>query len=155
MLAASSHDHPGQYLQFDKKTRRLDGIGPARPQLEGVALAKVKAVRYAAAGGVEMPGYLTLRPGRETARGLPAVLLAHGRPSARDEWGFDWLAQFHAHKGYAVLQPNNRGSAGYGDAWLAQNGFRSWRTSVGDITVGAKWLAAHGVVDPKRMAIVG
>jgi len=51
-------------------------------------------------------------------------VLPHGGPEARDEWGFDWLAQYLAGQGYAVLQPNFRGSGGYGDQWLAQNGFQ-------------------------------
>jgi dipeptidyl aminopeptidase/acylaminoacyl peptidase len=82
------------------------------------------------------------------------VLLPHGGPSARDEWGFDWLAQFLAHEGFAVLQPNYRGSAGYGEAWLVENGYRSWRTSIGDVTAAGKWLLAQGV-DPKQLSIVG
>jgi dipeptidyl aminopeptidase/acylaminoacyl peptidase len=83
------------------------------------------------------------------------VVLPHGGPEARDEWGFDWLAQYLANLGYAVLQPNFRGSGGYGDQWLQQNGFRSWRTSIGDINAGARWLAAQGIGDPNRMAILG
>jgi dipeptidyl aminopeptidase/acylaminoacyl peptidase len=81
-------------------------------------------------------------------------MLPHGGPSARDEWGFDWLAQYLAHQGYAVLQPNYRGSEGYGDAWLAQNGFRGWQTSIGDITAGGRWLIAQGA-DADRLGIVG
>jgi dipeptidyl aminopeptidase/acylaminoacyl peptidase len=126
----------------------------ARPQLENVPLATVRAVTYPAADGVQVPAYLTLPPGRE-ARGLPAVILPHGGPDSRDEWGFDWLAQYLAHQGYAVLQPNYRGSSGYGDQWLQQNGFRGWRTSIGDITAGARWLAAQGIGDGGRMAILG
>jgi dipeptidyl aminopeptidase/acylaminoacyl peptidase len=83
------------------------------------------------------------------------VVLPHGGPAARDEWGFDWLAQYFAHLGYAVLQPNFRGSAGYGEQWMQQNGFRSWRTSIGDITAGARWLAQEGIADAGRLAIVG
>ena len=83
------------------------------------------------------------------------MILPHGGPTSRDEWGFDWLPQFLAHQGYAVLQPNYRGSAGYGDQWLQQNGFRGWRTSIGDINAGAHWLAAQGIADPHRMAILG
>jgi len=83
------------------------------------------------------------------------VILPHGGPTARDEWGFEWLPQFLAHQGYAVLQPNYRGSAGYGDQWLQQNGFRGWRTSIGDINAGARWLAAQGIADGHRMAILG
>jgi dipeptidyl aminopeptidase/acylaminoacyl peptidase len=66
------------------------------------------------------------------------VVLPHGGPASRDEWGFDWLAQYLANQGYAVLQPNFRGSSGYGDQWLQQNGYRGWRTSVGDITAGVE-----------------
>jgi dipeptidyl aminopeptidase/acylaminoacyl peptidase len=54
-----------------------------------------------------------------------------------------------------VLQPNYRGSAGFGDAWLVENGFKSWKTSIGDITSSAKWLAGEGIADPNRMAVVG
>jgi len=93
-------------------------------------------------------------PGSD-GRNLPAVLLPHGGPEARDELGFDWLAQYLAQLGYAVLQPNYRGSAGYGDQWLQENGFRSWQTSVGDITAGARWLVSQGIAEPNRMAIVG
>ncbi|HEX5238857.1 MAG TPA: alpha/beta fold hydrolase, partial [Sphingomicrobium sp.] len=76
-------------------------------------------------------------------------------PSARDEWGFDWLSQFLAARGYAVIQPEYRGSAGFGDKWLMDNGFKSWRTSIGDVDAAARYLASSGMADPKRIAIVG
>lgn len=154
LVHAGSDADPGRYYLYNRTTRNLNELLLARPQLEGVQLAAVRSVTYPAADGVQIPAYLTLPPGRE-ARGLPTVVLPHGGPAARDEWGFDWLAQYFAHLGYAVLQPNYRGSAGFGDAWLQQNGFRSWRTSIGDITAGARWLAAQGIGDPRRMAIVG
>src|SRR3546814_12165466 len=62
---------------------------------------------YPAADGVSIPAYLTLPPGKE-AKNLPAIVLPHGGPAARDEWGFDWLSQYLASLGYAVLQPNYR-----------------------------------------------
>jgi dipeptidyl aminopeptidase/acylaminoacyl peptidase len=86
---------------------------------------------------------------------LPAIVLPHGGPSARDEWGFDWLAQFFAARGYAVLQPNFRGSAGYGDAWLQQNGFKSWRTAIGDVLDAGRWLISEGIADPTKLSVVG
>ena len=154
LIHAGSDNDPGRYFLFDRSTRNLAEIIPARPELENVRLASVRSVTYPAADGTRIPAYLTLPPGRE-ARGLPAVVLPHGGPSARDEWGFDWIAQFLAHQGYAVLQPNYRGSAGFGDAWLQQNGFRGWRTSIGDVAAGARWLASEGIADAGKLAIVG
>ena len=54
-----------------------------------------------------------------------------------------------------MIQPNYRGSDGYGDAWLAKNGFQGWRTSIGDVTASAKYLISQGIADPQRLAIVG
>jgi dipeptidyl aminopeptidase/acylaminoacyl peptidase len=81
--------------------------------------------------------------------------LPHGGPSARDEWRFDYLPQFLAARGYAVIQPEYRGSDGYGKAWLNENGFKGWRTSIGDVNAAAKYLASAGIADPSRVAIVG
>src|SRR6185295_17176577 len=139
---------------FAKRTHNLAEIMLARPELENRTLASVRSVMVKAPDGVTIPAYLTIPPGKE-AKNLPAVILPHGGPSSRDEWGFDWLAQFLASRGYAVLQPQYRGSAGFGDAWLVQNGFRSWRTSIGDITASAHWMIDQGVADPRRVAVVG
>jgi dienelactone hydrolase len=154
LVHAGSDADAGRYYVYDRTARSLNEILMVRPQLEHAAPANVRAVTYPAADGVNVPAYLTLPPG-STGRNLPTVILPHGGPAARDEWGFDWLAQYLAHQGYAVLQPNYRGSAGYGDQWLQRNGFRGWRTSIGDITAGARWLAAQGIGDANRMAILG
>jgi dipeptidyl aminopeptidase/acylaminoacyl peptidase len=126
----------------------------SRPQLEGLKLAPVKAVTYRAADGTTIPAYLTLPPG-SSGNGLPAIVMPHGGPNARDEWGFDWLAQFYANRGFAVLQPNFRGSAGFGDEWYKRNGFQSWHTAVGDVVDSGRWLVSEGVADPSKLAIVG
>ena len=98
-----------------------------------------------APGGVSIPAYLTLPPGHTDMRGLPAIVLPHGGPSARDELGFDWLPQYHPHQGYAVLQPNYRGSAGYGDPLVrAERISRLRQTSIGDVT------AARALDDLRR-----
>jgi len=154
LLFAGGDTIPGSYYLFDRKSRSLNELAPARPELEGRTLAAVKAISYAAADGVQVPAYLTLPPGKE-AKGLPAIVLPHGGPSARDEWGFDWLAQFLAARGYAVIQPNYRGSAGYGEDWQSDNGFKNWQLSIGDINAAARYLASSGIADPKRVAIVG
>jgi len=154
LIFARGANDPGRYYLYDRSRRALEEIMPVRPQLDNVPLGSVRAVRYPAADGVQVPAYLTLPPGRQDARGLPGIVLPHGGPSARDVAGFDELAQFFAHLGYVVLQPNYRGSEGYGDAWLAQNGFRGWQTSIGDVTAGGRWLIAQGV-DANRLGIVG
>jgi dipeptidyl aminopeptidase/acylaminoacyl peptidase len=154
VILALSDSNPGRYYVYDRTTRGLEEIAPVRPELDGVQLASVRPMAYAAADGVQIPAYLTLPPGHNEIRGLPAIVLPHGGPSARDELGFDWLAQFLAHQGYAVLQPNYRGSAGYGDTWFAQNGFRGWQTSIGDVDAAGRWLVSQGA-DANRLAIVG
>lgn len=155
LIWAGSDNDPGRYFVYDKAARNLTEIMLARPQLENVRLATVRPITYRAADSTAIPGYLTLPPGVETARGLPAIVMPHGGPGARDEWGFDWLAQYFAHRGFAVLQPNFRGSSGYGDAWFLQNGFRSWRTAVGDVNDAGRWLVAEGMADPAKLAVVG
>lgn len=154
LLWAGSDTDPGRYWLFDKAKRQLGELLAARPQLAGVTLAPVKAVAFRAADGTNIPAYLTLPVGGAKA-GLPAIVMPHGGPSARDEWGFDWLVQFYAAKGYAVLQPNFRGSSGYGDKWFVNNGFQSWRTAIGDVNDAGKWLVAQGIANPAKLAIVG
>ena len=154
LLFAGGDNDPGRYYLYEKAKRALGEVAPARPALAERTLALVKHVTYPAADGTQIPAYLTLPP-NAAGKKLGAVVLPHGGPSARDEWGFDWLAQFIASRGYAVIQPNFRGSAGYGDAWLMDNGFKSWRTSIGDVTAAARWLASQGVADPGKIAIVG
>ena len=154
LVHTSSDIDPGVYYVFDRKSSQLQTLLVVRAQLEGVKLATQRPVTYAAADGTRIPGYLTLPPGTESVKGLPAIVMPHGGPSARDVWGFDWLVQFFANRGYAVLQPNFRGSFGYGDAWYQQNGFKSWAIAVGDVLDGGRWLVKEGA-DPAHLGIVG
>ncbi len=155
LVIAGSDQDPGVYYLFDRKANQLQTFFVVRAQLEGVKLAAMKPVSYPARDGTMVPGYLTMPPGQENARGLPAIVLPHGGPSARDEWGFDWLSQYYASRGYAVLQPNFRGSSGYGDAWFNENGFRSWQIAIGDVLDAGHWLIAQGIADPAKLGIVG
>lgn len=154
LLFAGTDTDPGRYYLFDKVKKSLGEIMAVRPNLASRTLAQVKPITYAAADGTSIPAYLTLPPGKE-AKNLPAIVLPHGGPSSRDEWGFDWLPQFLAARGYVVIQPEYRGSGGFGDSWLAQNGFKGWRTSIGDISAAARYLAKEGIAAPNRTAILG
>jgi len=154
LLWAGSDVDPGHYMVFTKATHELHNLADARPELANVQLAPVKSISFPAADGTMIPAYLTL-PVEGAGKNLPAIVMPHGGPSARDEWGFDWLAQFFAARGYVVLQPNYRGSTGYGDIWLQQNGFKSWKTAIGDVNDAGRWLAKQGIADPAKLAIVG
>jgi dipeptidyl aminopeptidase/acylaminoacyl peptidase len=154
LIWAGSDTDPGRYFVYDKATRNLNEIMLLRPELENARLASVRSISYRAADGTMIPAYLTLPPGSD-GRGLPAIVLPHGGPSARDEWAFDWLPQYFAYRGYAVLQPNFRGSAGYGNDWFQRNGFQSWRTAIGDVNDAGRWLVSEGIADPAKLAIVG
>jgi dipeptidyl aminopeptidase/acylaminoacyl peptidase len=152
---ASSDVDAGHMYVYDRAKKALVEAITSRPGLKGKTLSVVKHVSYAAADGTQIPGYLTLPPGVTEAKGLPAIVMPHGGPESRDEWGFDWLPQFFAQRGFAVLQPNFRGSSGYGAQWFADNGFKSWKLSVGDVCDGGRWLISQGIADASKLAIFG
>ncbi|UAK24521.1 alpha/beta hydrolase family protein [Sphingomonas nostoxanthinifaciens] len=154
LIWAGSDTDPGRYYWFDRPTRKLTELMLVRPQLEGMALAPMRAITYPGADGTPIPAYLTLPPG-SSGKNIPAIVLPHGGPSARDSWGFDWLVQFFVAQGYAVLQPQFRGSAGYGDAWFKNEGFRQWKVAITDVADAGHWLVKQGIADPARLAIFG
>ena len=149
----SDVDPPTLYL-FDTRQQTLRPIGHLYPELERRHLARTRPLTYRARDGQVIPAYLTLPTGQAPV-GLPALVLVHGGPNTRDYWRFDPLVQFLAAQGYAVLQPNFRGSAGYGADFLAA-GAGHWGSTVhNDITDGARWLADEGYADAGRICILG
>jgi dipeptidyl aminopeptidase/acylaminoacyl peptidase len=154
VIFAGSDVDPGRYYLLDRTTKQMTEVSPVRPDLEGIKLAPVKAITYKAADGAEVPAYLTLPNGGQGKK-VPAIVMPHGGPTARDEWGFDWLSQFFAARGYAVIQPNYRGSAGYGDNWFRDNGFRSWKVAMSDVNDAGRYLVSQGITTPDKLAIVG
>jgi dipeptidyl aminopeptidase/acylaminoacyl peptidase len=154
LLTASSDTDPGERYLFDRGTKKLTLQYKVRERIPREHMAEVKAVRYPSSDGLEIPAFLTLPKG-VPAKGLPAILLPHGGPWARDGWGFNNLAQFMANRGYAVLQPNFRGSTGYGKKFL-NAGNKQWGDKMqDDITWGVKYLVGQGIADPKRVGIMG
>jgi dipeptidyl aminopeptidase/acylaminoacyl peptidase len=112
-----------------------------------------RSITYAAADGFEIPAYLTLPAGR-AATNLPLIVFPHGGPAARDTGDFDWWTQAMASRGYAVLRPQFRGSA-LGRQFIAA-GFGEWgRKMQTDLSDGVRYLAATGIIDPKRVCILG
>jgi pimeloyl-ACP methyl ester carboxylesterase len=154
LIYASSDTDAGAYYLLDRATKQMHPVLLSREPLEGHPMAPVQAINFAAADGTSIPAYVTMS---KDGGGQPrrAIVLPHGGPSARDEWGFDWLAQFFAARGYVVIQPNFRGSSGYGADFEGQNAFRDWHTAMNDIDDAASFLVKQGWADPNRMAIVG
>ena len=154
IISARSDVDPGTTYLFDRQTKALTQQYRIREKLPRAALSPMTPVRYKSSDGLDIPAYLTLPKGYPT-KGLPLVVLPHGGPWARDVWGYNSLAQFLANRGYAVLEPNFRGSTGYGKKFL-DAGNKQWGDKMqDDLTWGVKYLVAQGTVDPKRVGILG
>jgi dipeptidyl aminopeptidase/acylaminoacyl peptidase len=145
---------PGWYALYDIVQDQSQIIGEARPEIDRDSIAPVFAIEYQARDGRTISALLTIPPGREP-EALPTVVMPHGGPASFDSYGWDWLAQFFANQGYAVLQPNYRGSAGFGAAFEdAGNG--EWGRAVQhDVSDGVEAMIASGYSDPDRICIVG
>jgi dipeptidyl aminopeptidase/acylaminoacyl peptidase len=154
IVAVSGPRHPPTYHFVDRSAKTMGLIMASYPGLSEADLGEMKPYDYAARDGLRIPAFITLPPGK-TPRNLPAIVMPHGGPDARDSLGFDWWAQFLANRGYVVLQPNYRGSAGYGRAFT-EAGFQQWGLKMqDDITDGVMKMIADGIADPKRICIVG
>ena len=154
LIHAGSDVDPGVYFLLDRRAKKLDPVLNSSNSIDGSQLAPVKAVSIPTSDGARIPAYVTMRS--DLAPGPhPAVVLPHGGPEARDTWRFGWLEQFLAARGYVVVQPNFRGSSGYGKDFLGENAFHNWRLVMSDIRDCADWLVKQGLADKNRMAIVG
>lgn len=149
-----SRTHPPIYYLVDFSTGKADIVGDEYPNLASVTHGPVRNFTYKARDGYDIPAYLTM-PAVGWAGKPPLILLPHGGPESRDEPGFDWMAQFLASRGYAVLQPQFRGSTGFGEAHRLA-GQRQWgRMMQDDLTDGVKALIEQDLVDGSRVCIVG
>ena len=154
LAEVDSDTDPGETYLFDRNTKKLTLQYHKREKLNRDYLAPMKSIRYKSSDGLEIPAYLTLPKGAE-AKNLPLIAFPHGGPWARDNWGYDGFAQFWANRGYAVLQPNFRGSTGYGKKFI-DAGNKQWGDKMqDDITWGVKYLISQGIADPKRVGIMG
>jgi len=138
---------------YDRKTQKPQFLFKDQPQLSDFTLAEMKPVTIRARDGFELLSYLTLPVGVSPKR-LRLVLVVHGGPWARDDWGFDPNTQWLANRGYAVLQVNFRGST-VNEAYMnAGNGKIGTRTD-DDLTDAVQWAVAQEIADPRRIAVMG
>jgi dipeptidyl aminopeptidase/acylaminoacyl peptidase len=145
---------PGSFYLFDTKARKMEWLLDRAPWIKPEELAPMRPVRYTARDGLVIPAYLTLPKGRE--KNAPLVVMVHGGPWVDgDTWGYHPEVQFLASRGYAVLQPNFRGTTRYGWKHFASS-FGQWGLAMqDDVTDGVKWAVAEGIADPARVCIYG
>ncbi|WNZ24436.1 S9 family peptidase [Leptolyngbya sp. NK1-12] len=154
LVSYTADDGPVYYYIYDRNSKTSTFLFSNQPELEQLALASMQPISYSARDGLTVHGYLTT-PAGIPAQNLPAVLLVHGGPWARDTWGYDPEAQWLANRGYAVLQVNFRGSTGYGKAFL-NAGNREWAAKMHDDLLDAvSWLVDQGIANRHKVAIMG
>ncbi len=160
LISVTRADAPGALYFFDMADGRMQRVAYYNDAIGARSLNPVSLIRYKARDGLEIEAVLTLpkdyseakeRPGKN----LPIIMLPHGGPWGQDTLRYDYWAQFIASRGYAVLQPNFRGSTGYGTEFLRKGEGQMGLAMQDDITDGLRWAVAQGIGDPARACIVG
>lgn len=154
VIYAGSDIEPGAFYLFNNGTKQLAFMEGAYEGLDPRLMSPMQDVSYEARDGLTIPAFLTVPIGSD-GKNLPTVILPHGGPEARDYWGYDFIVQFLASRGYAVLQPQFRGSDGFSEEF-ADLGRKEWGLKMqDDVTDGALWMIEQGITDPDRMCIMG
>ncbi|CAN5336433.1 hypothetical protein BH11PSE9_BH11PSE9_13210 [soil metagenome] len=144
---------PGRWYVLDIASSRLREVGQVKPDIDPATMRPMETLDYKSGDGLTIPAYLT-RP-KGVSGPAPLVVLIHGGPNVRDHWGWDPEVQLLAANGYAVFQPQFRGSTGFGRSF-EHAGYGQWGLAMqDDITDGVKYLVAKGMADPERICIVG
>jgi acetyl esterase/lipase len=153
-IGAYSDRQPVSYSILDIKAKSLALIEESAPWIDPKRMQPTNVMKIKTRDGHQFDAYLTLPAGASKANPPPLVVLPHGGPWTRDSWGFDGDVQFLASRGYAVLQPNYRGSTGYGWMYSSDDNW-AFRKMHDDVTDAVKTLVKAGLVDPSRLAIMG
>ncbi len=154
IVKISGAKSPDQYVLYDRQAGQLQTIADAYPGVSQFELGTVNSYVYQTSDDKTIYSYLT-EPAKKENQKLPLIVLPHGGPEGRDHMGFDWIRQFYVAQGYAVFQPNFRGSSGYGADFI-KSGYGEWGKKMQrDVNEGVEKLIAEGKVDPDRVCIVG
>ena len=154
LILSSSDVDAGTYTYLNRDKGSLGLIAETMPGLPPELMSPVEPVSFAARDGWNIPAYLTVPKGM-ARENLPVVVMPHGGPRSRDDNSFWFLSQFLASRGYAIFQPNFRGSSGYGRPF-ERAGREEWGGKMQDDVVdGTNWLIAEGIADPDRICTVG
>lgn len=154
-VSSFSDTDPGSYALYDTKAQKLIPLGLGRPEIDPARMARKDFVTYTARDGLDIPAWVTTpRGGKQGPR--PMVVLVHGGPWVRGgQWGWEPTAQFLASRGYVVLEPEFRGSTGYGFKHFKAS-WKQWGLAMqNDVADGARWAIGKGLADPARICIAG
>ncbi|MBC7380143.1 MAG: S9 family peptidase [Burkholderiaceae bacterium] len=156
LIEAFADIQPTLFFLFNRQTRKFTRLGAERPDIVAKDMAAMDMVRIKARDGLEIPAWLSLPKGAEKQKNLPMVVLVHGGPFvSAPSWRWDAEVQFLTARGYAVLQPQFRGTTGFGAAHF-RSGWRQWGKAMQtDLADATRWAIAQGIADPKRIAIAG
>lgn len=156
LVHAFSDVQPAIYLLYNTSTRKLTRIGAEQPGIAAAPMSTMDLVHYKARDGLAIPAYLTLPASSLSKKQLPLIVYVHGGPWVRGAtWQWQPEVQFLASRGYAVLQPEFRGSTGFGKRHF-EAGFKQWGLAMqDDLADGARWAVAQGIADPRRICIMG
>ena len=154
LVWSHSSEEPGIYSLLDIEAKIFQEVARPRSWIQAELMTEMNPIRCKARDGLQLNGYITMPRGRGQ-KNLPMVVLVHGGPWIRDEWGFDPLVQFLASRGYVVLQINYRGSSGYGREFLDQGKHQIGGAIQDDIGDATRWAVQQGLADPRRVAIMG
>ncbi len=159
LLLSASPTNPGQYFLYDNEAKSIEPLVTRRSWLPTGSMSERRFIKYKARDGMEIPAWVTIPKG-STGKNLPLILHIHGGPQARSYHGVQWqgrsaYAQFFASRGYVVLEPEPRGSTGFGRKHY-ESSHKQWGlTMQDDLTDGALHLVKEGMVDKGRMCLFG
>ncbi len=155
LIGSSSDTQPGMQLLYNKTTKKLSALGQYHPQIEEKQMSRKSFIRIKARDGLEIPTYLTL-PRNSTGKKLPLIVMVHGGPYVRGgHWNWNRETQFLASRGYAVIEPDFRGSEGYGKK-LFKAGWKQWGLKMqDDLDDVRQWAIDQSYADADRVCIAG
>jgi dipeptidyl aminopeptidase/acylaminoacyl peptidase len=154
VVASESSREPVRFAIYDRTAGTFQPLPAPAPWINSSEMSVMRPIKFPTRDGLMLEGYLSL-PAKPAANGKPPlVVYAHGGPWARDTWGYDETVQLLTSRGYAVFQPNYRGSTGYSKRVSKDDEF-DFRKMHDDVTDGVKYLVAQGLVEEKRLAIFG
>ncbi|WP_457328552.1 alpha/beta hydrolase family protein [Rhizobacter sp. P5_C2] len=155
LILSFADTDPGRWMLLDTQDMTLREIAKVRTEVDPSTMRPMETLRYPTPDGLSIPAYFTRPTGAGAASLPPLVVLIHGGPIARDRWGWDEEVQALAQRGYAVFQPQFRGSYGFGRKF-EEAGYHQWGLSMqDDVTNGVRYLIDQKLVDPQRICIYG